>query len=80
MNKDRHSVIVLQINEDSVVIAEGNYKKSIHWGRILTKDEVLNADHVLTRYPEGYIPPNDPTANETIEERAFNSAFHWKII
>ncbi len=80
VNNNRHSVIVLQINEDSVVIAEGNYKKSIHWGRILTKDEVLNADHVLTRYPEGYIPPNDPTANETIEEGDFGSGFHWKLI
>ena len=51
VNNNSHSVIVLQTNDDTVVIAEGNYNKSIHWGRILTKDEVLAADHVLTRYP-----------------------------
>lgn len=80
VNNNRHSVIVLQINEDSVVIAEGNYNKSIHWGRILTKDEVLNANHVLTRYPENYVLPDDPTANEPIGEGDFGSGLHWKLI
>lgn len=51
VNKNTHSVIVLEAREDSVVIAEGNYTSSVHWGRVLTKTEVLAADYLMTRYP-----------------------------
>lgn len=47
-----HSVIVLEVYEDHLVIAEGNYNSSIHWGRELSKEEVLMADNMITRYPE----------------------------
>lgn len=80
VNNNSHSVIVLQTNDDTVVIAEGNYNKSIHWGRILTKDEVLAADHVLTRYPEGYVPPDAPTAGEIIGEGSFGDGLFWRLI
>ena len=80
VNNNSHSVIVLQTNDDTVVIAEGNYNKSIHWGRILTKDEVLAADHVLTRYPEGYVPPDDPTAEDIIGEGSFGDGLSWRLI
>ncbi len=32
INNDTHSVIILEITEDDIVIAEGNYNYSIHWG------------------------------------------------
>ncbi len=80
VNNNSHSVIVLQTNDDTVVIAEGNYNKSIHWGRILTRDEVLAADHVLTRYPEGYVPPDDPTAEDIIGEGSFGDGLSWRLI
>jgi len=50
INGDTHSVVVLEIYEDYIVIAEGNYNHSIHWGRELTADRVLDATYVLTRY------------------------------
>lgn len=49
---DTHSVIVLEVYADYVVIAEGNYNSSIHWGRVLTADEIrADADYIMTRYP-----------------------------
>ncbi len=80
-----HSVIVLQVNDDSMVIAEGNYNQSIHWGRVVTKSEVEQSVHVLTRYPEGYIPPNDPDADAVIGEGPIQddegnpSGLQWKL-
>lgn len=52
INGNTHSVIVLEKYADHVVIAEGNYNSSIHWGRTLTKEQVEAADYVTTRYPE----------------------------
>ena len=46
-----HTVVLLEIHSDHVVIAEGNYNEAIHWGRTLTKAEVMEADYVWTRYP-----------------------------
>ena len=63
INNNGHSVIVLEIYEDYVVIAEGNYNRSIHWGRELSAEQVAKADYLMTRYPEnstekpGYIKP-----------------------
>ena len=52
VNGDTHSVIILEVHEDHIVIAEGNYNSSIHWGRTMTAEEVAAADYVLTRYPK----------------------------
>lgn len=55
VNNDTHSVIVLEVHSDYVIIAEGNYNSSIHWGRKLTKANVENSlTYIMTRYPEGY--------------------------
>ena len=51
INHDTHFVIVLEVNDSGVVIAEGNYNNSVHWGRTLSKAEVLAADYMMTRYP-----------------------------
>ena len=50
INNNSHSVIVLQVFSDHVVVAEGNYNASIHWGRTLTRSQVEAADYVLTRW------------------------------
>jgi len=64
INGNTHSVIILEVLEDYVVIAEGNYNSSIHWGRILTRTEVLAADYVLTRYPTDYTSPAPITQDD----------------
>ena len=50
INSNTHSVIVLQVFSDHVVVAEGNYNSSIHWGRTLTRSQVEASDYVLTRW------------------------------
>lgn len=56
INNDTHSVIVLEKHSDHVVIAEGNYNRSIHWGRKLDRTSVEQANYILTRYPENTAP------------------------
>lgn len=55
MNNNGHSVVILEIRGDQYVIAEGNYNSSIHWGRIVSKDEVFSSatTYAMTRYPQG---------------------------
>ena len=46
-----HSVIVLKKKKDSVIVAEGNYNESVHWGREITKSELEETGfYVDTRY------------------------------
>ncbi|MCH5187132.1 MAG: hypothetical protein J1F63_01915 [Oscillospiraceae bacterium] len=52
INENNHSVIVLEVKSDHVVIAEGNYNYSVYWGRTLSASEVERADYLMTRYPE----------------------------
>ena len=60
-----HSVIVLEVNDDGVVIAEGNYASSVHWGRTLTKGQVMEANYILTRYPSETLREYKITAADT---------------
>lgn len=48
---DTHSVIVLEVKADSVIVAEGNYNESIHWGREIPKSELIDeGSYIMTRY------------------------------
>lgn len=66
-----HSVVVLEKYDDYVVLAEGNYAGTIHWGRIFTKRGVLLADYLLTRYPE---ETEQDAEEEQIEEPVLPAA------
>ncbi|MCI9196857.1 MAG: hypothetical protein HFH55_02940, partial [Lachnospiraceae bacterium] len=67
MNNDAHTVIVLEVSDAGVVVAEGNYHENngggkVHWGRAISKEEVMRGtSHYITRYPDGYVAPDDPT-------------------
>ena len=66
INNDTHSVIVLEVYDDHVVIAEGNYNRSINWGRTLTKSKVEAATYLLTRYPDDMtVQEPNPTPTPT---------------
>ncbi len=52
INRDTHSVVVLEKREDVCVIAEGNFNSSIHWGRVISRSTAESADFLWTRYPE----------------------------
>ena len=53
----RHQVVVLEVYENCLIIAEGNYNKMMHWGRIMTREEVEDGYDLFTRYPEGTKAP-----------------------
>ncbi len=81
INNNSHSVIVLRVGDDSVEIAEGNYNSAVHWGRMLTKEDVEDATYLVTRYPEGYNPSDGPDANEPIEgaQGTLEGGLAWKV-
>lgn len=67
VNNDAHTVIVLEVSDAGVVVAEGNYSGKVHWGRAISKEAVMNdTSHYITRYPEGYVSPDDPEADKSI--------------
>ncbi len=52
MDNDSHSVIVLQVLSDGVIVAEGNYNSSVHWGRKIPSSALKNLTYIMTRYPD----------------------------
>ncbi len=65
INGNTHSVVVLEKHSDHVVLAEGNYNRSIHWGRKLSRAAVEQANYILTRYPVE-TSPEPPKPVETV--------------
>ena len=48
---DTHSVFVLQVNSDHVVVAEANYNSSVHWGRKIKWTTLKESGtNVMSRY------------------------------
>ena len=85
VHNDTHTVIVLEVNDAGVVVAEGNistgdHKGKVHWGRAISKEEVTaNTSHYITRYPENYIPPDDPDANVSIASGNLDGGLAWNL-
>ncbi len=53
MNYNAHSVIVLEVKSNGVVVAEGNFNESVHWGREISNQEIKQTGtYVMTRYPQ----------------------------
>ena len=51
VDDNTHSVIVLRVSKKGIVVAEGNYNSSIHWGREISNKELASTlDFVMTRY------------------------------
>ena len=66
VNNNSHFVIVLQVSAGGVTVAEANYNKSVHWGRTISADDIMTADFLVTRYPNGYT--EDDNADDTAHE------------
>ncbi len=85
VSNDAHTVIVLEVSDAGVVVAEGNistgdHKGKVHWGRAISKEGVMsNTSHYITRYPEGYVPPNDPEANVSIAKGTLDGGLVWNL-
>lgn len=48
INNNTHSVVVLEKRESSVIVTEGNYNSSIHWGREITKADLEKGNFTAT--------------------------------
>ena len=85
VNNATHTVIVLEVNDAAVVVAEGNiadgdHVGKVHWGRGISKEEVMRiTSHYITRYPEDYIPPDDPEANIPIANGNLDGGLAWNL-
>ena len=85
VHNDTHTVIVLEVNDEGVVVAEGNistgdHKGKVHWERAISREEVTaNTSHYITRYPENYIPPDDPDANVSIASGNLDGGLAWNL-
>lgn len=85
VNNDVHTVIVLNVSDGGVVVAEGNMSTGdhvgkVHWGRTISKEEVLrNTSHYITRYPDGYISPDDPEADTSIASGPLAGGLAWNL-
>ena len=54
INNDTHYIIILKIDlsTNTITIAEGNFNKSIHWGRTFTVEGLQDTcNHILRRNP-----------------------------
>lgn len=79
-NNDTHTVIILQVSDNGLVLAEENYSGKVHWGRTMTEAEFKrDVSHYITRYLEGYIPPTDESANEIIENGQLGTGLSWSL-
>jgi len=50
IKNNTHSVMVMKVVGNNFIVAEGNYNRSIHWGRVITRSEAKNGGtYVMTR-------------------------------
>ena len=50
---DCHSVVVLEVDETTVTVAEGNFNSSVHWGRTIDlADPAQGFTYIATFWPE----------------------------
>lgn len=55
-----HAAIVLEVNDDGIVTAEGNVNGKVRWGKKRSKDSLMERIWSCdTRYPESYTTPDN---------------------
>lgn len=71
INDDRHSIIILQVNQDSFTIAEGNSGKRVRWGREIEKDKLIaSITFSYTRYTDATDAAEDSDDSEDENDNA----------
>lgn len=78
VNNNSHFVIVLQKSAGGVTVAEGNFNKTVHWGRAMSVADVEAADFIITRYPDNFVSADDPEANNVFQEGTEGS-LQWSL-
>ena len=71
VDNNTHTVIVLEKYDDHLVLAEGNYNRSVHWGRTIPRSEAEEASYIITRYP-------DPSAGQNVTPGWKKTGAGWR--
>lgn len=79
VNGNSHSVIVLQKTAVGVIVAEGNYNKSVHWGRAISKEEVEKANFIVTRYPTDPDTSSDADIVQKVVHEGTEGNLKWTL-
>lgn len=69
---DSHSVIVTEVHEDYICIAEGNWNYKVNYERTWSAAEVAAGCYMLTRYPQGVVAED---RTEFVKENLYNYDF-----
>lgn len=67
-----HSVIVTEVHEDYICIAEGNWNYKVNYERTWSAAEVAAACYMLTRYPEGVVAED---RSDYVKENLYTNDF-----
>lgn len=56
VDNDSHFVTVWKKTDSCIIVVEGNYNGSIHWGRAISRETIMSAttDYLVTSYPRDY--------------------------
>ncbi len=79
VNGNSHSVIVLQKTAVGVIVAEGNYNKSVHCGRAISKEEVEKANFIVTRYPTDPDTSSDADIVQKVVHEGTEGNLKWTL-
>lgn len=73
-----HFVTITQITSSGVILAEGNYNSSVHWGRAMSTAELLKGTaFFVTRYPASY--SEDESGRNEVAARGTEGSLDWTI-
>ena len=72
-----HFVMVWWITDSGIIVAEGNFNSSVHWGRVISRQDVIDQTWFFaSRYPKDHYFDDDPTravaSSETTGAKAGN--------
>lgn len=79
VNHNSHFVIVLQKSSAGIVVAEANYNKTVHWGRVMSVAEVMAADFVVSRYPKGHVDESVSNGDEVVNSGVADANLSWSL-
>ena len=74
VNNDTHSVLIIEVHSDghTVTVAEGNFNRSVHWGRVIDlADPSSGFCYISTFWPE-----QQPAVNVTIGEYGYATFYY----
>lgn len=73
-----HSVIVLKKSAAGIIVAEGNYNSSVHWGRVMSEAEVMTSAYIITRYPDNFVSADDAEADAVVQSGT-EASLSWSL-